>query len=538
MPDLPGSPKNTCGVQGSTDLPLHYMEVAALAVETDATAKARSSQVPYSLYSRKQKIAITLLVSLTSILSPMSATIYIPALSAIAADLHVTVSLVNLSVTSYLIFQGRSCSHCPYVHSNDVGLSPSLWGSLTDVLGRRPVYLGTLIIYIAACLGLAFTTNYTELIVLRCLQSTGSASTIAIGAGVIADITERRERGGYIGLYSAGALVGNAIGPVLGGIFAETSGWHSIFYFLAVFAGVLDLCLFLVFPETLRAIVGNGSVEPKPSYFFQPVISWLCPRGTLPISEVNPRPPRKRIDLLGPLKMMAQKDVFCGLIFTGLYYTIWQSSLVASATLFKTQYGLSEISIGLTFIANGVGCISASLLTGKVLNHDYRRLQRIQQDERNSSGLVRVSTATLAVDHIEHARLIRLPWIVLLFLAGTLAFGWCIQARTTIALPIIWTFCSGFTSTAIMSMFSTLIVDWYPNAGASATAAINLVRCLLGAGGISVVQPMINVIGVGSTFTVGASICIVAAPLGLLVYVRGEHWRVEREKDALSDHSL
>lgn len=157
--------------------------------------------LPHSTFTKRQKTIITILVSLASVFSPISATIYVPALPTIAKDLNVSISLINLSVTSYMIFQG---------------LSPSLWGSLTDVLGRRPVYLITFVVYIGACLGLAFTTNYAELIVLRCLQSTGSASTIAIGAGVIGDITQRRERGGYIGFFSAGALVGTALGPILG----------------------------------------------------------------------------------------------------------------------------------------------------------------------------------------------------------------------------------------------------------------------------------------------------------------------------------
>ena len=466
---------------------------------------------PHSLFTKQQKIAITVLVSLASVLSPMSATIYVPALPSIAEDLNVSITLINLSVTSYMIFQG---------------LSPSLWGCLTDVIGRRPVYITTLLVYVGACIGLACTENYAELIVFRCLQSTGSASTIAIGAGVIGDITERRERGGFIGVYAAGSLVGNAIGPILGGIFAQKTGWHGIFYFLTALAGFFNLILFLVLPETLRAIVGNGSIKPKRSLLFRPVFSWLTPSGAG--SDTSAKPHKHKVDLLGPIKMMGQKDVFCGLIFTAMFYTVWQSALVATATQFESEYGLDEISIGLCFIASGVGCVSGSLLTGKLLNYDYRQAQRKAKPE--TTNLDRVDTASVAVDHIEHARLKRLPYASIAFLIASVSFGWCIKAHTTIALPIIWTFVTGYTTTMIMSMFSTLIVDWYPDAGASATAAINLARCLLGAGGISVVQPLINKVGVGWTFTIGTAICIASCPLGILVITRGESWRIQREE--------
>lgn len=489
-------------------------------VLTSESGPPRSpSQEPlsYSTFTQRQKLQITILVSLASVFSPISATIYVPALPTIANDLNVSVAAVNLSVTSYMIFQG---------------LSPSLWGSLTDVVGRRPVYLLTMIVYIGACIGLAFTTNYAELIVFRCLQSTGSASTIAIGAGVIGDITQRKERGGYIGFYSAGALVGNALGPIIGGIFAQKTGWHGIFYFLTALAAAFLIVLFLILPETLRSIVGNGSIKAGKTYLANPVFQFLVPAGASREIVSDSRSPRKDIDILGPIKMMKEKDVFCGLLFTALFYTVWQATLVASSSLFERVYHLNEISIGLSFIANGVGAVSASLLTGKVLDLDYRAAQRREKERQlasSSSDLERITTAARTVEHIEHARLRRLPYMAALFTSTCLAFGWCIQARTTIALPILWTFFSGFTTTSIMSMFSTLIVDWYPTAGASATAAINLARCLLGAGGTAAVQPMIDRLGAGVTFSIGAGITCLAVPFGVLVWMKGERWRSRRE---------
>lgn len=475
---------------------------------------AEHPAVPHSLFSQSQKLQITILVSLASVLSPMSATIYVPALPTIADDLGVSVALVNLSVTSYMIFQG---------------LSPSLWSSLTDVLGRRPVYLFTLVIYVGTCLGLSFTTNYAELIVLRCLQSTGSASTIAIGAGVIGDITQRKERGGYIGFYSAGSLVANALGPILGGIFAQTVGWHAIFYFLAALASCLVFVLFLALPETLRAIVGNGSLSPGKTVFSRPVFDILMPTNRKEGSAVCTSRPKQSVDLLGPVKMMGEHDILCGLLLTALIYTVWQASLVASSSLFESDYSLDEISVGLSFIASGVGCVSASLLTGKVLNYDYR--QALEREKSSRTGeLARIVTEGLQVEQLEHARLRRLPVIIAIFVMAALAFAWCIGKHTTIALPIIWTFFGGFTATATMGMFSTLIVDYYPESGASATAALNLVRCLMGAGGTAVVQPMISRIGVGWTFTVGAAIVVAASPLGLLIWLYGERWRHRREE--------
>jgi MFS family permease len=84
-----------------------------------------------------------------------------------------------------------------------------VWGTLADRVGRRPIFLACMLVLAAACVGLALvpTNAYWLLMVLRCLQAAGSASTIALGAGVIGDISTRSERGVFFGLYAIGPMV-------------------------------------------------------------------------------------------------------------------------------------------------------------------------------------------------------------------------------------------------------------------------------------------------------------------------------------------
>lgn len=79
-------------------------------------------------------------------------------------------TLTTLTVTIYMIVQG---------------IAPTFWGSISDTSGRRPVFIGTMIVYIVANIALAVSTNYGELMAFRALQAAGSAATISIGSSFI-----------------------------------------------------------------------------------------------------------------------------------------------------------------------------------------------------------------------------------------------------------------------------------------------------------------------------------------------------------------
>lgn len=110
---------------------------------------------------------------------------------------------------------------------------------------------------------------------LRCLQSTGGSSVIAMcvlsfslhvqspnfwrsSQGTIGDIASPSERAGFSGFGQLGPNAAPALGPVIGSLLAEFEGWHSVFVFLAVSAAVVWVAMLLFFPETLRARVGDG----------------------------------------------------------------------------------------------------------------------------------------------------------------------------------------------------------------------------------------------------------------------------------------
>ena len=129
---------------------------------------------------------------------------------------------------------------------------------------------------------------------------------------------------------------------------------------------------------------------------------------------------------------------------------------------------------------------------------------------------------------IERARL-DVAWCPIFIVAGlSISWGWILQAKTSLAGPMIVLFFSGLCTNAIFASLTTLIVDLYPYSPATVTAAQNLVRCLISAVGTAVIQFIINTMGLGWCFTFLGLLVLVAFPSLLVVVKWGPKWREER----------
>lgn len=309
-------------------------------------------------------------------------------------------------------------------------------------MGRRQLYIALLVVYMGACSGLAFAKTYVAVLVLRALQSAGSASTGALGAGIISDLVHVSRRGGYMGNYVALAGIGTAFGPVLGGVFAEFTGWRGIFVFLMALAGFLLIMVVLLIPETHRAHVGDGSI-PSPRYL-RPPFPWLSVKGTT--HAVVPDKKKLEIDLLAPIKLMVQPDALCLTLFTGLIFAVWQMHMLAAAALYAKEYHLNDLEIGLTYVSNGVGSLTGSIMTGRVLQMDYKRRLRKESEEAGEP--------LKEVRDIERARLMSFLYPTVAFVASVVAFGWVIHYKTHVAGPITLSFFVGGLSTYLFAAAS------------------------------------------------------------------------------------
>ncbi|KAH7231131.1 major facilitator superfamily domain-containing protein [Fusarium tricinctum] len=476
------------------------------------------AEPPPHIFSKHKKWMLVYLVSLGGSFSALSSNIYFPAIDAISTDLGVSTADVTLTITVYMIVQG---------------VAPSLYGAISDTHGRRLTFLLTLVVYTAANLSLAFTSNFPMLLVLRGLQAAGSSATISISTGVISDIAEPGERGGFMGTNAGIRMISQAIGPVIGGLLNSAWGFRSIFWFLFAFSVHVFIALLVFLPETQRKIAGDGSIPLagfyKPwSYFFRPPKEW----------RHGPTPQMPKLENLSwkkifePLMYIFRMEILVLLSWGALVYTIWSMVTVSTTTvLLRTFPELTQWQIGLCFLPNGVGCVLGSICTGQLMDRAFKRAEARYKEEHG----LNVNVKTKQDFPFERARLSLMPYFTVIFLVSMALYGPSYEFNDlrrhfagNLVASLGLQFLIAFAATAIFNINSTILVDIFPDNSAGATATNNLCRCLLGAVGVSVIQPLISAIKIRNAFLVLTATALLFSPLVWVQWRMAGKWGEKR----------
>jgi EmrB/QacA subfamily drug resistance transporter len=145
----------------------------------------------------------------------MDITIVIVALPSIRDSLHTSFSEVQWTIDAYSLALASL-------------LLPA--GSLADILGRRRMFAGGLVIFTVGSLLCGLATSGTELVIFRAFQGIGGATLFATSLALLAQTFQGRERGFAFGVW--GAVVGAAAGtgPLLGGLLTTEISWRWIFF--------------------------------------------------------------------------------------------------------------------------------------------------------------------------------------------------------------------------------------------------------------------------------------------------------------------
>ncbi|MFD0047515.1 MDR family MFS transporter [Pseudarthrobacter scleromae] len=170
--------------------------------------------------TQRQIVTVMVGLMLGMFLASLDQTIVSTSIYTIANDLD-GLSLQAWATTAYLITST---------------VSTPLYGKLSDIFGRRPLYLTAIVIFLAGSLYAGSVHSMTELALARGVQGLGAGGLLALALTIIGDLVSLKDRAKYQGYFMSVFGVSSVLGPVVGGAFAGSAnilgfeGWRWVFF--------------------------------------------------------------------------------------------------------------------------------------------------------------------------------------------------------------------------------------------------------------------------------------------------------------------
>ena len=159
-------------------------------------------------------------------LSALAMNVFLPSLPRMTAHFQTDYAVMQLSVSLYL-----ACNAVLQV----------IIGPISDRFGRRPVLLGSILLFLLATIGTLFATSIEMFLLFRMCQAVIVAAMV-LSRAVVRDMVDEAEAASMIGYVTMGMAIVPMLGPMLGGVLDEVFGWEANFLLLFV-SGILVLFL-------------------------------------------------------------------------------------------------------------------------------------------------------------------------------------------------------------------------------------------------------------------------------------------------------
>ncbi|KAH8681320.1 major facilitator superfamily domain-containing protein [Xylariales sp. PMI_506] len=357
------------------------------------------------------------------------------------------------------------------------GVGPLVFSPMSELpsIGRNPVYIWTMFLFVIISIPTALVQNYPGLMVLRFLQGLFGSPCLANGAASLGDIYSMTSLPYALIAWVSAAYNGPALGPLLSGFSVPAKGWRWSLLEVLWAAAPIFIAMFLFLPETstptllkrraerLRKLTGSDRFMSQ--------------------SEIDQRNLDKRavlIDaLIKPLEITIKDPAILFVqIYTAIIYGIYYSFFEVFPLVYPVYYGMGYGQIGLVFL-----CILVACLIGVVIYVSY--LYFYMNPRIAAKGFP-----------VQENRLI--PALVAAFgpTIGLFIFAWTASPNIHWIAPTIGITIYGASVFVVMQCIFVYVPLSYPQYAASLFAGNDFFRSSLAFASILFAKPLFGNLGV------------------------------------------
>ncbi|KAK1673590.1 major facilitator superfamily transporter [Colletotrichum godetiae] len=440
----------------------------------------REDETVYDRFTPGRKRLITAIVSFGGLGINLASLLVLSALPEVAAAFNTSGTVINFTNALFLLM---------------MGIGVLFWGPLSQVYGRKWIFVISTVLFCAFSLATAVSPNLPAFFIFRSITAFAGTSFLIVGSACLSDIYRPTERGTALGWFLGGTLIGPALGPFIGGVIVTYSTWKSLFWFQGALGGAAMVLAVGFLPETSHGRWSEELEGMTTKEKFGQIWEWANPFRVISLFRYP-------------------KILIVGVAASSVLWNM-QVLLTPVRYVINPRFHLTTpLQSGFFFLAPGAGYLVGTFFGGRYADYTVKkwiakRGRRIPED--------RLRSAFIALGVV-------IP-------ATTIIYGWAIdKAKGGIPLPVICMFLQGVAQMVCFPCLNSYCLDVFRERAAEVMAGNYFIRYTFAAIGTAVVLPGIQGIGVGWFSTVSALFVAISSAAVYGVVIIGTRQKKTEEK--------
>ncbi|OJD12917.1 hypothetical protein AJ78_06562 [Emergomyces pasteurianus Ep9510] len=423
----------------------------------------RSYVSPFT-WRNSRKAVVTVLSCLATTSSAMAAGAYSPAEKVLMEKWGIGGVVYNLGIT---------------VFGLGFAISPMVLAPFSEINGRRPMLVGSGLLFSISQLGCAFTDSFAGMLVSRFFLGVGGSTFSSIIGGVLSDIYVTEERNTSMALFSGAAFFGTGFGPMISSFIVYQISWRWVYYVQAIFSAVVTVAVLLFFKETRGNVLLSRKAKVLNKWYEKlEEAGYVGVDMPAPGDEGGERQSKRirwkvksdeeregivkviTVSLYRPFHLLSTEPVvFFFSLWAAFSWAVLYLQFGAIPLVFQNNHGFNLQQSGAVFASICIGGIVASIIS--IWQEKYvRRLGKISSTPEGRLYFVCIESILMPV--------------------GMFWFGWTSFSSVHWVVPCLAIGCVTIGIFSIYLAVFNYLADTYHRYASSALAAQSFCRNLLG----------------------------------------------------------